>query len=131
MTEFINLDKKMSDDELDVLLKSHNDTMPKIAEYDLSDSQLDKLSPAEKGQYYEIRRNHELHQKNMLNQAHKHFRQQMKELGIESRRQQRCKHVYFPESRKGPKIRYQTWIRIPVYKCRNCHKVIPRDLNTT
>ena len=91
-----DLDNKISDKELDELLKLRSDAMHEIAHYDLSFDQMGKLSQTEKQDYRDARAKVFSQQKTHIDHGKKNFEEKMALLGLWSKEEKDKKSTLVP-----------------------------------
>ena len=86
----------LDDERFTELHESTNDTMPEIAEYDLKYDQVNKLSPAERQQYRDIRSKYFSEQKATISHGQTNFEEKMENLGLKSDEESNKKSTIIP-----------------------------------
>ncbi len=86
----------LDDERFTELHDSTSDTMPEIAEYDLSYEQITKLSPAEKQEYRDKRAKLFSEQKAILSHGQTNFEEKMTNLGLKSEEESNKKSTIIP-----------------------------------
>ena len=88
--------RTLDDERFNELHDSTNDTMPEIAEYDLSYEQVTKLSPAERQQYRDQRAKYFSEQKATISHGQTNFEDKMEHLGLKSDEESNKKSTIIP-----------------------------------
>ena len=88
--------RKLDDERFKELHESTTDTMPEIAEYDLTYEQVTKLSPAERQQYRDQRAKLFSEEKATVSHAQTNFEEKMEHLGLKSDEESNKKSTIIP-----------------------------------